>query len=140
MSKQVQWGALAVLISCSLHALAAPTWKKGMAIPVVTEGSVCKSATDKIAVTSTNEMLSCQWDSSAGAWKWLAAPSSQCPAGQTWSGGACRNISTYASSLSWASCYQQQNYSNVYGNYWSGTYYCVSSGWHNANHICCPVN
>lgn len=66
MGKQVQWIALAVLIVCSLHASAAPTWKKGVTIPVVTEGSVCNSATDKIAVTATNQILSCQSD---GTWR-----------------------------------------------------------------------
>ena len=66
MRKEIRWVALAALIASSLHASAAPTWKKGMAIPVVTEGSACNSATDKIAVTSTNLIVSCQ---SGGVWK-----------------------------------------------------------------------
>lgn len=98
MGKRIGAMALAALMASSLHA-AAPIWKKSVAIPVATEGLVCNSVTDKIAVTSTNQVLSCQ----SGLWKKATGggavtfvtggygnPSvATCPGGKSITGGQC---------------------------------------------------
>jgi len=43
---------------------ASPTWKKTASIPIVTEGTACNPATDRVGVTSGNLILSCQ----SGVW------------------------------------------------------------------------
>ena len=135
--------AFLMLVACSLNVAAGPVWKKGVTLPVVVEGSACNSASDKIGMSSSNVVLSCQssvWLGQTkirpsqivyGAFVCTAGQTTYaaCPAGTTLMSGTLVTNNGGATSI-----YPQ---SQAIGNGWNGTILSTGGCWQ-AQALCLP--